>query len=156
MAAVYCTRCGRTITDDEMEDGLVVETEKGLFCSECVPHIQDSATPKERPAPDPTPPAADPAPAPRPAARPVLRGDSDEEDDPVDLLKRILDEVKPINRSIMYERASVWNVLGGVTQIFAFAALLFCFTQWEKAPEPWLLLALVLQAATLTFFVKGK
>ena len=159
MEDARCVRCGRTISRDEMEDGLVVETENGFYCSDCVAHLQGAQGPAtdvplrageeediEQPVPPPTA---------SPAAAPLAGPETSDEDDPIVILRSILAEVKPIHRAIMYEKASVWNVLGGIAQIFALGAVLL-LPRWSDQWEGLLLLACFLQLLALTFFVKGK
>ena len=107
----------------------------------------------EEDTPVPETPAEEEAPVPRTPP---------DEDDPIVLMQRILDELKPIRRAIMYEKTSIWNTLGVVAQIFALAVVLFFLSEWagdsEQAGErlELLLLAIFLQLATLTFFLRGK
>jgi len=111
--------------------------------------------PLERPEPASSP--AEPAAPEAPGVAPTPRAATSEaEEDPIILMQRILDELKPISRAIMYEKTSIWNTLGGVAQIFALAVILFVLTEWTGEPLELLLLAVFLQLATLTFFVKGK
>ena len=190
MNPTRCARCARTITPDEFEDGLVVETERGFYCGDCAVHApayDDAPTPprpKARPAGGADQPGArrrfagevgddaeqeeqdeqderegpeeyeepGPADAPVEAPRPAPQQD----DDPVALLRSILDELRAVSQALMYEKSSVWNTLGTVAQVFALATLLLAIARWAAAPLDALLLAIFLQAAALTFFVKGK
>jgi len=114
-----------------------------------------AASPPERPAPASRP--VEPAEPEAPGGAPTSgAATSEQEDDPIILMQRILDELKPISRAVMYEKTSIWNTLGGVAQIFALAVILFVLTEWTGEPLELLLLAVFLQLATLTFFLKGK
>lgn len=180
MSAARCARCGRTITAQEMEDGLVVRTERGLYCGDCAVYVTDHDWTKElRPAApeggetdEPRPrryvgvvgdeadeqeEASPQAPSKPPVSpSPVQSTAGPAEDDPVVLLRSILEELRSVGRAVLYERTSVWNTLGAVAQIFALAVMLFVFARWKGEPDELLLLATFLQLAALTFFVKGK
>ena len=78
-------------------------------------------------------------------------------DDVVTLLEAILKEVKSINRSLSFEEASVWQLLGGVVQCFVFAALFFAYLSaylkgGSEGAQTMLQLALLFQLMALTFF----
>ena len=200
--SVYCARCARTISSAEMEDGLVVETERGFFCAECAQYVKSSSpAPAQVEAParptqreqagevgaEPIPQAYLPAggglaevphgmrgtkagSGSKPMVAPgstVGREESSDEaasenneeavpDDPVQLLKEIRNELKPITQAVLYERASVWNLLGAIGQIFALALLLVAVIEWSVASSTVLLAAILVQLMTLTCFLRGK
>ncbi len=69
------------------------------------------------------------------------------------LLEHILKEIKSINRTVTFEEASIWMILGAVVQCFAVAALIFAYLkggQWTA--ETMLLLAILFQLMAFTFF----
>jgi hypothetical protein len=97
-----------------------------------------------------------PGPSPRTGAEPPR-----EEALPGDLARRLdelLQEVRAISRELLYERSSIWNVFGGIAQVFALGVLALAAARWEGAEKgaPLLILALLLQVMALTFFVNGK
>lgn len=178
--SVYCARCARTISSAEMEDGLVVETERGFFCAECAQYVKSSSpAPAQVDAPA-RPAQREPAgevvaePVPHSGSKPTVapgstvgREESSDEaasekteeavpDDPVQLLKEIRNELKPITQAVLYERASVWNLLGAIGQIFALALLLVAVIEWSVASTTVLLAAILVQLMTLTCFLRGK
>jgi len=74
----------------------------------------------------------------------------------LELLENIRREVSLIRRSILFEKSSVWNVLGAVVQCFAIAAFVVACARWSQDPVPLLLVAVLLQVMTLTFYFHGK
>lgn len=176
MNDVQCVRCGRTIAPEEMENGLVLETEKGFYCSDCISYVEGVRPDAESRAGPVTGPEESSAAAGLEGAQRAqplrevgsarrsggedIGHGADEtqsiEDDPVSLLQHILNEVKPIRRAIMYEKSSVWNVLGGIAQVFALGTVLIILVRWNEQADSLLLLACFLQLLTITFFLKGK
>lgn len=184
--SVYCARCARTISSAEMEDGLVVETERGFFCAECAQYVKSSSpapTQVEAPARpvkreqagEACPPwRAGAEPVPQSGSKPTVapgstvgREESSDEaasekkeeavpDDPAQLLKEIRNELKPITQAVLYEKASVWNLLGAIGQIFALALLLVAVIEWSVVSRTVLLAAILVQLMTLTCFLRGK
>ena len=68
-------------------------------------------------------------------------------------LESLLKEVKSISRTLTFEEASIWNILGAVVQCFVIAALMFAYLKggrWDT--ETMLLLAVLFQLMALTFF----
>ena len=149
---IRCARCGRTITEADMENGLVAETEKGILCADCAPYALKSAPAMEPPAE--TPPA--PPPPEQPEKEPDEATQPREEEDPIILLRTILNELRPISRAILYEKSSVWNVFGGILQVFVLALLVLAAVRWDATQVKIVLFALLLQLMTLTFFLKGR
>lgn len=173
-----CAWCGRPIERGGRKSGPCVNTDQGMICAECMPaYFASLGSPdKQRPpvlkavprppippethaqanlcdvtpAPE-TPPAAPPTPTP-PSPPPAQPADGN--------ATRILDEMrqdlKDIRQSLMFERASLWNVLGGVAQCFAVASVGVAAVQWGNGATDFLILGLLLQVMALTFFVKNK
>jgi hypothetical protein len=163
---VYCARCSRGISEAELEDGLVVETEKGFFCADCATYVKEPPAPREEsetaevqreirsiPSERGGGPVTEQA-----AARDLKEEEqpAPQEDDPLLLLQQILNELKPISRAVLYEKASVWNLLGGMGQIFALALVLVAVIHWGSHTMNILLAAIALQLMTLTCFLRGK
>jgi len=74
-------------------------------------------------------------------------------DDATDALDSILKEVRSINRTVTFEDASIWNILGAVVQCFVLAALLLAYLKGGRwTADTMLLLAIVFQLMALTFF----
>jgi len=70
--------------------------------------------------------------------------------------EEILRELRAISNTLLYEKASIWNVFGGISQVLVLGVLILAMLRWETWGEECLLLAVLLQLATLTFFIKGK
>ena len=70
--------------------------------------------------------------------------------------EEILRELRAISNTLLYEKASIWNVFGGISQVLVLGVLILAVLRWETWGEECLLLAVLLQLATLTFFIKGK
>jgi len=171
--SVYCARCARTISGSEMEDGLVVETERGFFCAECARYVKGASPPKpsgafaessaDRGAAEAveqttTAPeeAGDTAPESEEAPPSAQASEEQAADEPLVLLREVRSELKSISRAILYEKASIWNLLGGIGQIFALALLLAAVIMWSAASTTLLLAAILVQLMTLTCFLRGK
>jgi len=71
-------------------------------------------------------------------------------------LEEIRRELTTIRHSLLYEKSSVWNVLGAVCQCFAVAAVLAAVARWERDPHTLLTLGVFLQLMTLTFYFHGR
>jgi hypothetical protein len=140
-----------------MEDGLVVETERGFFCAECARYVKASSG-----LPNVETPADEETAEEKLAETAEPSGDTTPErqeelpEDPVQLLKEIRNDLKPISRAVLYEKASVWNLIGGVGQIFALALLVLAVIEWSEASGDILLAAILVQLMTLTCFLRGK
>ena len=74
-------------------------------------------------------------------------------DEQLVILESILKEVKSISRTVTFEEASIWTVLGALVQCFVFAALVVAYLRggWGRA-EAMLMLAVCFQLMALTFF----
>jgi hypothetical protein len=72
------------------------------------------------------------------------------------ILESLLNEVKNINRTLIYEPASWLNILASVIQCFVFGSLVFAYLHRNGDVHAYLLLALVFQVMALTFFVIKK
>ncbi len=75
---------------------------------------------------------------------------------PVCIEEDILREMRAISNTLLYEKASIWNVFGGIAQVLVFGVLVLTVLRWQAWGQEGLLLAILLQLATLTFFIKGK
>ncbi len=167
-----CYRCSRPISRAEVEDGLVIRAERGLICADCIARerqrraalrlaeagkslkIQSAGpSPEVRPDPEDEEEPQEDEKEERPPARERLY-----EDDPEAILLRILDELKPIRQAVYYHHSSLWNVLGGVIQIFAVALMGLAVVRWDSpgGPTDFLLLAVLVQLLAFTCFVNGK
>ena len=74
----------------------------------------------------------------------------------IEMLDNIRREASSIRRSILFEKSSIWNVLGAVVQCFAVGAFVVACARWSQDPAPLLLVAVLLQVMTLTFYFHGK
>lgn len=72
------------------------------------------------------------------------------------IMESLLNEVKNINRTLVYAPASWLNILAAVIQCFVFGSLVFAYLNRESDAHAYLLLALVFQVMALTFFVIKK
>lgn len=72
------------------------------------------------------------------------------------IMESLLHEVKNINRALLYAPASWLNILASVIQCFVFGSLVFAYLHRNSDVHAYLLLALVFQVMTLTFFVIKK
>ena len=162
-----CVRCRRVLSNGEADSPAALYTEHGVICERCVPgykaaleaisegsFAEDAGTDQ----PEAEPPGAvsegDPEPEdeePEPAGP-----ETAEQADAIDLLERIRREVTQVRQALLYEKTSLWNVLGAVTQCFALAALVAALVRWGRDPQPLLTLAVLLQVMALTFFFQGK
>jgi len=66
----------------------------------------------------------------------------------------LLTELKNITRTMTYEKFSVFNIFGGITQGGVLIALLY--TVMGSNPDRGLLLTIALQLMALTFFILGR
>ena len=139
----FCVNCRRTITDAEMQRGLYVESPQGLMCATCARRLDEPPEPEEAPA-APAPAPAPPAPA-SPADEKQFAG--------------IREMLESIHRTLLFEKASAWNIVGAVAQVLTIGMLLIAALQWldgEGAVFNALLVAVVFQLMALTFFVKAR
>jgi hypothetical protein len=184
----HCVICRRILTSADLEDGLVVHSEAGLVCADCVPQMERKLR-EAAPSPGATRDWKENEPAgfrggnamkrpneaksgqdiypthsmakgiyPTPVEKllsqsePLLGAKAKSDDSSAD---EILDELRSINRALVFERSSVWNVLGGVAQVFVPAIVALAAMNWDQ-PTNMLLLAVLVQLIALTFFVKGR
>lgn len=107
------------------------------------------AAPKAEPAPivEP-PPKVEPAPPPA-VNTPEPPGTSPE-------LRRISEQLDQLLRAMLFEKSSIWNIMGAVAQCIAAGVFIIALLNWLDGPQLLLQTALLLQVAALTFFVKGK
>jgi len=167
-----CARCRRALSNEELQSRDLMFTEHGPICDDCAATYRaglDVARQADalRDAPSPAASVVDPAPeqedaaAPAPAAdeapdEPELKPETEAQKDALDLLDDIRRETEAIRRTVLFDKTSTWNVLGAVTQCFALGALVMACVRWGSGPEPMLLVAILLQLMTLTFFFHGK
>ena len=166
-----CAWCGRPIQRGGRNSGPCVNTDQGMICAECMPAyfaslsspdkprppvlkaVAHPAKPPQPPPPKPPPEAPPqpetPTPAPPPPAQPV-------DGNATRILEEIRKDLHDIRQSLTFERASLWNVLGGVAQCFAVATLGMAAVRWGDGSTDFLILGLLLQVMALTFFVKNK
>ena len=151
----YCLRCRRTLSRREIEEGLVTEVPDGLICSECA-----ETSPAPGGSQEPTPIAPEPEEPVRAAIEreePAPTAEEEPEgEDPIDILKDILRELRDIRQSTTFEKSSIWNVLAVVMQCFAVGVLFVAGMRWATSGQIFLNLAIVLQLMALTFFFKGR
>jgi hypothetical protein len=175
---LYCVRCGRTVTPNQVKEGEAIETARGTFCPLCAPRAKSLSGPAlSSPLATPAAPVPEPVPlglgdeaphenvnteeqpaAPPPVQEPPAPPLPDARIDAIsELLQRILTEVTPISRSMLYEKASIWNLLGAVGQILSLTLLLVAVVVWQSSgPTNILLVAILVQLMTLTCFLRGK
>lgn len=103
---------------------------------------------RSQPEAKPNPTAQSVEDAPRPA--------SAKSEEAARLLADIRQKLEVIHDGLMFEKTSSWNVLGGVAQVIAVGALVMAVFNWLDDPLNLLMVALIFQVLTLTFFVKGK
>jgi hypothetical protein len=72
------------------------------------------------------------------------------------IMESLLNEVKNINRTLVYASVSWLNILAAVIQCFVFGSLIFAYLNRSGDVHAYLLLALVFQVMALTFFVIKK
>ena len=140
----FCTHCRRTITASELERGLFVEAEQGIICANCAQKLDEMEIEQligGPVKPEPTPGAPAPAPA---------------DERQISHLSTIQEQLERIQRTVMFEKSSPWNVLAAVTQCLAVGVLAAAAFRWLDDPVSLLLVALVFQVMALTFFIKGK
>ena len=149
----FCIHCRRLILESELSRNEFVTTRYGLICRSCADRLGETPEPeapppprKEEtaPAPEPAPP---PAPAPPPPSPPAFSSSG---------IEKLLAQLDQIQRILLFEKSSVWNVIGAVTQCLAAGMLLLAILNWHDQPMNLLLIALLFQMMTLTFFVKAK
>lgn len=146
-----CVRCGQEIPEGEDTSGPLLHTEDGIVCGRCMPQyfasLGEARAETQAEAPQEVASAKSEA-GPAEAAP--------DDSDPARTLAEIRRELSRVRQAMMFERPSLWNILGGVTQCFAFAALVVAAFRWAGNPQPALLLAILLQTMALTFFFNGR
>jgi hypothetical protein len=122
-----CARCGVEIADEELALGKARETDAGLLCPNCAV-------------------AQDPSPAPNETTEELIGR-----------LDAILAEMRNINRTLSFERFSIFNIFGGMFQGAALIVLIRAFFAFmEHGDTAYILWAIVLQMVALTLFLLGK
>jgi len=150
----FCIRCRRTITDRELERGLHVESTRGLLCATCA-QILDEAAQHATPEREALKPALKTA-----KSKPAVDGPTRESaDKTVEHLESLKEQVETIQRILLFEKTSVWNVIAGVAQCLAVGMLAMAGMQWLEGGENTgnlLMITIVFQLMALTFFLKAK
>lgn len=72
------------------------------------------------------------------------------------ILQSILYDVKEISRALTYEKSTWLNIAGAVTQCLVFGTLIFACMSSKESTLSVLILSLIFQVMTLTFFVVKK
>lgn len=174
-----CVICHRSLSAREIEEGLVVQSEKGLICVDCVPRmngeLESAASPPPQPKEARVVEGQPSSPGSRDVKNPNIPRGNESDASPeasnremaakhratpndavmAARLDTILQEVHTISQFLLFERSSIWNVLGGVVQVFVFGVLAAA-ALWRGHTQELLLIALLLQVMVLTFFVKGR
>ena len=167
--AETCQSCGQEIN----EGAAKVRTDTGPICKACMPAYFASlrSKPKQEREPDPSEDrvaeespadeaAEDPSPAPPAVAEhvedPQPEPPAEAPPSPFRTLEDIRQELSQVRQALQFEKPSVWNVVGGIVQCFALAALVFAGASWGGDPKPALLLAILLQLMALTFFFNAR
>jgi hypothetical protein len=148
----FCIHCRRLILESEIARNEFVTTRYGLICRSCADRLGE--TPDAEPPPRKEEKTPTPAPAPRPAppsapppSQPMFSSAG---------IEKLLAQLDQIQRILLFEKSSAWNVVGAVTQCLAVGMLLLAVLNWHDQPMNLLLTALLFQVMTLTFFVKAK
>ncbi len=141
----FCINCRRTIPEIEIQRGLYVGADRGLLCATCAQRLDEAV---EAVVPKPAAPAE--------ASEEPRRPSAEQNENAADLLSGIRQQLEAIQRILMFEKSSAWNVLGGVAQCLALGMLLTGVFRWLEDPLSLLVVALVFQVMALTFLVKGK
>ncbi len=173
----FCLHCRRTIAEDEIERGLFVQTPQGMLCATCAQRLdeeteaakQNAAPQAPVPAEPPAPPIeeklppSDPArlitldpPAARTADAPPAGARFGGPQPPTELLDGIHERLEAIQRTLVFEKSSSWNVLATIAQCLAVGMLILGAVNWADNPMHLLLVALIFQVMALTFYVRGK
>ena len=135
-----CVRCRCTLDESDLARGEHVETKDGLYCGPCALALD------KRPAA--------PSPGTEITASPAETIAGLAED-----IEAIREQVETIQRTLLYEKTTAWNVAGGVAQCLAIGMVLMGGLAWLDGGGNvlnLLLLSIVFQIMALTFFVKGK
>ena len=122
-----CARCGGEISDEELASGKVREIDIGLLCPDCALAQEAGPYGEER-------------------ARELIGR-----------LDAILTEMRNINRTLSFERFSIFNIFGGMFQGAALIVLIQAFFAFiERGQTAHILWAIALQLVALTLFLLGK
>jgi len=122
-----CARCGGEISDEELASGKARETATGLLCPDCA--LSPEADPHEE------------------------EGTREF----IGRLDAILAELRNINRTLSFERFSIFNIFGGMFQSAALIVLIRAFFAFiERGQTDHILWAIALQLVALTLFLLGK
>ena len=149
----FCINCRRTITETELHRGLYVESKRGMLCATCAQRLDEE--PIE--SPPPLAPSSETAPVEKAEAvqeRPAPKDDRTTVHG--DHLEGIRQQIEAIQRILLFEKSSTWNVLGGVMQCLAVGMVVVGALKWLDEPMNVLLVALVFQLMALTFFMKAR
>jgi len=175
----FCALCRRTITEQEIARGALVETKDGLLCATCAQRLDEEeptgggssgtgmavSSPTEEVetapqwAPEPGPTAQTPIRERTPDKTPDSAPPEPEEthpESPAELLESIHRHLAAIHRTMVFEKSSPWTVLAAVAQCLAVGMLMLAAFNWTSQPENLLLVALIFQVMALTFFARGK
>jgi len=122
-----CARCGEEISDEELASGKAREIDTGLLCPDCAV-------------------AQEPGPETVEATRELIGR-----------LDAILAEMRNINRTLSFERFSIFNIFGGMFQGAALIVLIRAFFAFiEHGQTDHVLWGIALQLVALTLFLLGK
>jgi|GEM_PF-6977878 len=122
-----CARCGKKISEDEFASGKARKTDAGLLCPDC-------------------------------AARREAGPETEEENrELIGRLDAILAEMRNINRTLSFERFSIFNIFGGMFQGAVLIVLIRAFFAFmERGETAHILWAIALQLVAITLFLLGK
>ena len=151
----FCAHCRRTITESELKRGLYVDGRDGILCATCAQRMDERSHPS---AFDPAKPVGTAHPAIRKAAQEPM-AERFETRTLLNRLETLSEQVESIKRALLYEKASAWNVIGGVAQCLALGMLVIAGMQWldeSGSTTGILLVAVLFQLMAMTFFLKGK
>ena len=163
----YCVRCRRSLSEKEVQEGLVLSTDEGLICDRCISVVQDELemersggeveVAEEEDEEDEGERGEYPEAGPdEEKGEEEEQEEGPEEEGPIILLDEIHRDVRRIYRLMQFEKSSLWTVFGAVAQCFALGMLFMAAAYWTTRGNDLLLLAVVVQLMALTFFVKGK
>ena len=123
-----------------------------MLCATCAQRLDEE--PAESPAP-----MAPPEAVPAEKAEPIREQPASKDDRATvhsDHLEGIRQQIEAIQRILLFEKSSTWNVLGGVMQCLAVGMVVIAALKWLDEPMNVLLVALVFQLMALTFFMKAR
>lgn len=153
----FCIHCRRLILDSEISRNEFVTTRYGLICLSCAERLGESTEAEPAPVEEKKVPAQGAAPRPEPeqvpAPRPVSPATPAISPEGIEKLLAQLDQIQ---RILLFEKSSPWNVVAAVTQCLAVGLLLLAVLNWHGQPGNMLLASLIFQVMTLTFFLKAR